>query len=906
MDCLTVWCLYAFAVAPFAASCLSAGDSAAARSGREECFQFVERPAVSRDGDKVTIAFSCRHPCDATVAIEDASGRIVRHLASGVLGPKAPGPFQRNSLQQTLIWDGKDDQGRYVDDKDSMTIRVSLGLKPQVERNLLYDSRKRVGSGTILLAAGDEGVFVYDVQGCETVRLYDHQGNYVRTCYPFPADKVGQVQGLPWFSFPDGAKAPAKRAYFLATLLAGPESGNVESTIRIHSESTAMALGSGRIALAGLKLNRLASDGTSGGLDVHGPFVDVQPREYRPNKSPTVAAFSPDGKWLYLTGYAWLQPRGWAPVTDAFWAHGLYRLEYGRNDPPQLFLGEDRKWGKDDAHFSHPTGVAVDPAGRIYVADHGNDRVQIFSADGKLLRSLPVEAPTQLALHHKTGELYAFSWYLSPQFGNEFPQIRDLKPMLRKFSAWPELKPGKTYPLPLRHYGTKPAWSSLTGGQYQAALDSRTEPPTVWLIDDRGGYPVLYSEKPEGLVKTLDFREQAARSGIPLAPAVLNRQRLYVDHLRGQLYVAEGDCGTGKGFSRLIRIRPDTGKCDMVELPLSPEDMAIAPDGLFYLRDGTVVGRFEPVGWREVPFDYGEETAAGFGDGKRARLLGGLVMPSALANPHWHLGGMDVNVAGDLLVACFNPASRQIPTRKEDREQAVQAGKPYTPPLYPGRWASGYEMHIWDRTGRIKHTDVLPGQTMLACGVGLDRDDSVYANVSASIMLGDRPYYKVVGHRFDQVGTLVKVKPGGGKFVMAAGEGTPVSIGEAKPPRPPEMAGIWVDGAEWFYPGVGRTQWGMDCSCWNSRFTLDYFARSFAPEYDRYSVAVLDSAGNLVVRVGRYGNVDDADGLFDACYVATQTDRRLFIADPGNNRILSVKLEYHVTERVFLKSVQEK
>jgi len=47
-------------------------------------------------------------------------------------------------------------------------------------------------------------------------------------------------------------------------------------------------------------------------------------------------------------------------------------------------------------------------------------------------------------------------------------------------------------------------------------------------------------------------------------------------------------------------------------------------------------------------------------------------------------------------------------------------------------------------------------------------------------------------------------------------------------------------------------------------------------------------------------------GLFHACYLATHTDRRLFIADAGNARILSVKLGYHATEKVELKDVPDR
>jgi nitrous oxide reductase len=46
-------------------------------------------------------------------------------------------------------------------------------------------------------------------------------------------------------------------------------------------------------------------------------------------------------------------------------------------------------------------------------------------------------------------------------------------------------------------------------------------------------------------------------------------------------------------------------------------------------------------------------------------------------------------------------------------------------------------------------------------------------------------------------------------------------------------------------------------------------------------------------------------GLFHAAYVATHTDRRLFIADAGNARILSVRLDYHITAKVSLKDVPD-
>jgi hypothetical protein len=50
----------------------------------------------------------------ATVAVVDMDHKIVRHLASGVLGENAPCPFEQGTLPQRIEWDGKDDFGAPV------------------------------------------------------------------------------------------------------------------------------------------------------------------------------------------------------------------------------------------------------------------------------------------------------------------------------------------------------------------------------------------------------------------------------------------------------------------------------------------------------------------------------------------------------------------------------------------------------------------------------------------------------------------------------------------------------------------------------------------------------------------------------------------------------------------------
>jgi len=116
---------------------------------RETVFAFAKKPTVTREGDRISIAFESRGFCDATISIENAKGRIVRHLACGVLGLNAPEPFRKNSKKQVVVWDSKDDQGIYVKDKDALRIRVSLGLNPRFERTLFWSPKKRIGPGSL-------------------------------------------------------------------------------------------------------------------------------------------------------------------------------------------------------------------------------------------------------------------------------------------------------------------------------------------------------------------------------------------------------------------------------------------------------------------------------------------------------------------------------------------------------------------------------------------------------------------------------------------------------------------------------------------------------------------------------------------------------------------------------------
>ncbi len=931
---------------------------------RQQVFEFTRKPTVTRKGDQVIIAFASKAACDATVAIEDANGKIVRHLASGVLGKNAPPPFRKGSLEQSIIWDGKNDQGTYIDDKDALTVRVSLGLRPQFERTLFWMPKRRPALAPPLFAAAKEGVYVYlGGTSIDSLILYDRDGNYVRTVYPFPGDKVEQTEGLQWRTFPqDGKRLPLKTNFLRCTMLtSGTNAGtsytdhrkkNWDSPLAHLTEhfamygraAQAMAVRDGRIALAYLWLNRLGTDGTTGGLPLTGPKLTLphaQRRGLPQQVSPHSVALSPDGKTLYLTAYHFGKihraTQDIARLVDVRTIPVVMRMDYEKNDAPVIFKGGLRlsDAGEDNEHFKVPSSVAADPKGRVYVSDYMNDRVQVFSPDGEHLKTIKAYRPAHVAIHEKTGEIYVFSWMVR----NEY-EDKGVRQQLVVYGPFDNAKKKIAYPLaPPGQFATR--WGGMYPVELVAAIDSWSDPVRVWLAQPWAAQNVLNRGRIRhtnaqvraikgGKLETVrDFAVDCQRKHMPLQAPVYYRQRLYVNPANGKLYVAEGDgASVGKSFHQLFEIEPDTGRHRVVQVPFNAEDMCFDLDGLAYLRTINVVGRFDPAGgWREVPWDYGEErTKVGYGwmSGTRyAHLKACLMMPS---DGNWHHGGMHVSAKRHMVVACGYNISMQVRTSAK----YVHRGKKYLPVVFPGRLMGGRCgatcLHVWDRHGKLISEDVAPGQCDLY-GVALDERDNLYMMSSAPRMMPGKAPRRYPDRTS---GSLMKFPRGKGR-VLTTGKGTKITLPETQyPKRPFDTSGgnqglAWMVDAEWLYGGVGYSGGNIGgCSCWNARFALDYFARSFAPEVTRYSVAVLDSAGNVILRMGRYGNMDegvplitkgglaeprsvggDEVALFHGAYVATHTDRRLFIADPGNGRILSVKLGYHVTGSIALKDVPD-
>ncbi|MHC4917558.1 MAG: hypothetical protein ACYTGB_18945 [Planctomycetota bacterium] len=85
---------------------------------------FASKPSARKTGDKVSISFAVSAPTDVEVSVLDAKGRIVRHLAAGLLGGKTPPPAPlKPGLKQELRWDLRDDFGRSARNGPSRSVR---------------------------------------------------------------------------------------------------------------------------------------------------------------------------------------------------------------------------------------------------------------------------------------------------------------------------------------------------------------------------------------------------------------------------------------------------------------------------------------------------------------------------------------------------------------------------------------------------------------------------------------------------------------------------------------------------------------------------------------------------------------------------------------------------------------
>jgi DNA-binding beta-propeller fold protein YncE len=151
------------------------------------------------------------------------------------------------------------------------------------------------------------------------------------------------------------------------------------------------------------KLLRSFGDGLF--TSAHGLRVDADDNIWvTDNANHTVLKFSHDGVLLMKLGERNVAGEDAThfnkPADVAFAANGDFYIAdgYGNSRVVKFNMAGEflMAWGKkgtEPGEFNLPHAVQVDAAGRVYVGDRENDRIQIFDADGKFLRQIRGIAP---------------------------------------------------------------------------------------------------------------------------------------------------------------------------------------------------------------------------------------------------------------------------------------------------------------------------------------------------------------------------------------------------------------------------------------------------------------------------------------------------------------------------------
>ncbi|MGQ9662357.1 MAG: hypothetical protein ACUVWX_08490 [Kiritimatiellia bacterium] len=847
--------------------------------------RFAESLRAVRVGSTIKVSFAVDKPVDVEVAIlESSSGKVVRHLAAGLLGKNAPPPFRKDSLGQEIVWDGKDDKGRYLlsaagPEGGRFKVRVRLGLDVQLDR--FIPARVSGCLPAHAVGVGPDGtVYVLssrDKAGGVTIYALDGQGRYLRTLLPSPAGlRREQVRGLERLRLDDGTEVPVIYSAYIADFapyLAGIQPQRLEVT-----QDGWIVFASGGNNWTDQIVPRhalvLKTDGTiPPEIGFVGPPLGPYSR-YSIGLRQQQIALSLDGKTLYFCG---MGVGGRNPTG----IHCIGRTTWEAKEFPQPCIGKPDEPGADGEHLNNPTSVTTDAKGNIYVTDSGNQRVAVFDASYKFIGATSVPNPGLVCVHLKTGALYVGS--------SEIPLTGKHEPP----------KPYSIIKFDRAIEGKEVARFTFNNYRYQPviALDASADPPRLWLC-----YAPAFNQ--QALVPITDTGDKLiAGQNVTSStePGFTSPLFIAADPARNRLYVGD--------FARkILKVELDQ---DKISHFLTASEAAVDSEGNVYalLGYGTdALGRFTPEG-QPHPFP-----------GLGTHII---KVPYRAGLPHVGVRGLTVAPNGDVYVFeeksqpeqlhVFRPDGKEkrrsviqdIPTDSAnsiavDREGNIYVGINVHDPqkLYPDELASQLPPYAWERTYR--------------------KDSSWYNRPQRKPP--DSPWDALyLNHYLYVYGNVFKFGPEGGQFWrgdIPRPEGNPRPQGV--PPDATEyrtaLLGhvVWAVGAQWVYPGFGlcasRTEGSGDptCSCFTSRFAMDNYGRLWVPDVFRFRVTVLDSLGNELARIGSYGNLDSAGPgslmpqpaiPFTFPNAVAVTDDRMYVADRKSRRIVVATI-VHAAEEV--------
>lgn len=831
--------------------------------------EWVKKPSLTHDAKagKWYAEFELDSFSDVEVAIVDpAKATVVRHLAAGVLGPKAPPPFVANSRYQKLEWDGMDDYRARVAKPEALAVRVPAGMSVALEQivggdpyayfseEMGHNDHSPFGiNGLELKSDGKVYVLGHSSNlGPPALRQYDIDGNYLRTIFPPPAGKdVKAMKGWGINVRPDGTYTPK------FSHLTDPSLPSLTTTF-LDTGRGGMArlfpmLDKNRLSLwhtgfgsATFDLMAINTDGTipeTPSERLLGPLVKspplglgpVQPNSHVVNSllGPVFTCLTSDGKSFYLSGvYAattqygsikeikttgpWRDGQVWKVDLETRTAKVFFSLE----EKAIAATVKDRKSSLGGRHsYAMFHGVAVDKDENVFLCDRQNKRLVVLDRQGKVIREIPVEHPDAVALSTRTGALY-----LTTRFGDDYSGRGHVN--LVKFTDWrKDDKPAVTWRV------SDTGYTGHHKHSYVVVCDT-DKASNVWVAYTE--MPVrIYRDDGKGMTLLKDFYR------VENAQRCLGFDRMEVDQRTEEVYVLDDHTSVWKVG--------DWKKPRFVKVPLKTASIAIdSRNRHIYTRtlaDGSSsysvgkVARFH--------LDRDDYPPANFGDTGSNRI-------TPAFHHEWCFTGN-----GDKGIAVAPNGNLAVVGDPKDGLRVFAGSQTKVP---------------WEATTIAK----LPAT---AGGVRFDLQGNLYVGYIDKKPTTILPGFE--GDRFaPAMGRIHKYAPTG---TLESGNLFP------KMPAGPSMTYDVPYGA-----------FDTDCIVRGPRFGVDGFGRIYYPTNIAPRVAVMDNAGNEILHFGTYGNRDSMGGL-PGDLVPTKgiplgfpnsveaTDNYIYVADMVNLRLLRLK-----------------
>jgi len=530
--------------------------------------------------------------------------------------------------------------------------------------------------------------------------------------------------------------------------------------------------------------------------------------------------------------------------------------------------------------FSEPCGVVVH-GDQLIVADAGNNRLQVLDRRGRKVASIthyerdgaeyPLHDPTALGADRK-GHLYVLvgSERRPPDVRSE-RTLRSLQEDVHGRAALGAGKPRKLIKLKSwKQPELLAASRPLDPDVLQIAVDAGVSPPLVWVANGAGPGSLLRLAG-DDLSVIGQWADDGRRLSCPRQSGGM--PILNIDPETGHIYVEDDSNYRLKQYGTVYRLDQkgnvlkkwppfffDARGAKMTSpwftldyerhfrYPAEPLfiDSIFGKDGRIYrwklTQAGVQIVRFDRHG-NPVPF--------------RATGTNALFVDHALRANWWHdvYHGMDVDRHGKIYYVA-----------KVDVEPEARPVSPY--------FALHRQINVYDAEGNLEKRGLLE----LDCVRGIQVDDE--GNLYVLHRPADRPWQGYLA--------LSKYSPAGDVLWSRRWDGL---IGEAQVTNPP-------------------------CHCTTFRLHQVLDRRGYLYAADKYSVQVIDcDSGRVVGRFGSYGNMDSRGrtgrfphpelpfGMISALCVWKD---RLFAVDVLNRRIVKCRIVYHAgaRQRIGLRTPQ--